>query len=56
MEAKADNDLVVTCEVCSKEFPPAEAESATTDEFVRHFCGVDCYEYWIANRKKEELD
>ena len=56
MEAILNSKEVVTCEVCLKEVPPSEAESATTAEFVRHFCGVDCYEQWIASRRREELD
>ena len=42
---------LVSCEVCLKEVPIAEATiSEATDYFV-HFCGLDCYEKWKSQRE-----
>lgn len=42
----------VTCEVCLSQIPQSEARSAEGDDYVVHFCGLDCYEQW--NRKGDQ--
>ena len=37
----------VRCEVCMTEIPRSEARSAEGTEYVRYFCGLDCYEKWL---------
>ena len=39
-------DELVTCEVCLKEVPASEAKSSETDDYVAHFCGLECYQQW----------
>ena len=56
METAFEQEVKVRCEVCLKEVPPSEAEGTEAVEFVRHFCGVDCYEEWINSRRRDELD
>lgn len=36
----------VKCEVCLKEVPKSEAKIAEAQDYVMHFCGLDCYEKW----------
>ncbi|MDH5393824.1 MAG: DUF3330 domain-containing protein [Gammaproteobacteria bacterium] len=41
---------LVKCEVCLKEVPASAAEHSETDDYVAHFCGLECYQQW---RKKK---
>jgi len=41
----------VPCEVCLKEVPVSEAKVDEAADYVRHFCGLDCYAKW---REKEQ--
>lgn len=41
----------VACEVCMKEIPSSLAETMEADDYVHHFCGIDCYQKW--QEKKE---
>ena len=36
----------LACEVCLKEIDHEEAETFEVDEYVHHFCGLDCYSRW----------
>lgn len=36
----------VKCEICLKEVPRSEAKSAEAQDYVLHFCGLDCYDKW----------
>jgi hypothetical protein len=44
----------VKCEVCLKEVPASEAKVAEAQEYVMHFCGLDCYEKWQKKSGNEE--
>lgn len=37
---------LVSCEICLKEVPLNEAINPETDDYVVHFCGLECYEKW----------
>ena len=39
----------VPCAVCQKEFPKSVALSSEVQDYVLHFCGIDCYEEWSAD-------
>ena len=42
----------VNCGTCMKEVPLSEAKSAEAEDYVVHFCGLECYEQWIKHRSK----
>jgi hypothetical protein len=44
----------VPCEVCHNEIPFSEAQRFETQDYVAHFCGLDCYSTW--KQRSEELD
>jgi hypothetical protein len=44
----------VKCEVCLKEVPKSEAQNAEARDYVAYFCGLECYEKWAAERRKEK--
>lgn len=43
---KAGTSKPVACSVCMKEVPQSEAKSAEAADYVRYFCGLDCYDRW----------
>ncbi len=44
----------VSCEVCLKEVPIAEAKIAEASDYFAYFCGLECYEKWKAQDGKAE--
>lgn len=45
---------LVTCDVCLAEIPESVAVSQEADEYTLHFCGLDCYSKWKAQRSPEK--
>ena len=43
---KPASEEKVACEVCLKEIPKSEAKSAEVNDYVLHFCGLECYAKW----------
>ena len=41
----------VSCDICLKEVPISESTTPETDEYVAHFCGLECYEKWKMQNK-----
>jgi hypothetical protein len=41
----------LTCAVCLKEIPADAVKLTDTQDYVHHFCGLDCLELW---RKQAE--
>lgn len=44
---------LVKCEVCLKEIPKSDAQSAEARDYVAYFCGLECYEEWEAEEMKQ---
>jgi hypothetical protein len=50
---------LVSCEVCHREIPFSEANHFEAEDYVAHFCGLDCYSEWkqrsrAPDRKQQE--
>jgi len=43
---------IVSCEVCLKEVPLSEAKRFEDEDYVAHFCGLDCYAEWKRRSEK----
>jgi hypothetical protein len=43
---KPDEGATVSCAVCLKEIPADQASNVELEDYVRHFCGLDCYQQW----------
>ncbi len=37
---------VVSCEVCLKEIPGDAVKTKDAQDYVRHFCGLECLDAW----------
>ena len=44
----------VPCEVCLKEIPRSEALNAEAEDYVAHFCGLNCYRAWAASAEHRQ--
>ena len=45
---------MVSCDVCLKEIPAESEEYFETDDYVQHFCGIDCYKQWKQQQDAED--
>jgi len=47
---------VVSCELCLSEVPASAVATMEVEDYVHHFCGLECLEKWHQQpeRKKEE--
>lgn len=36
----------ISCDICHKEIPLSEAKTFEAEDYVAHFCGLDCYSAW----------
>lgn len=36
----------IPCDVCHKEIPLSEAQRFEAQDYVAHFCGLECYSTW----------
>jgi hypothetical protein len=39
-------DEQVPCDICHKEIPLSEANRFEAEDYVLHFCGLECYSTW----------
>ena len=51
---KSAETETVPCEVCLKEIPRSEAKTSEVDDYVLHFCGINCYDKWHRKNDKKE--
>lgn len=43
---KRHQEEIVECEVCLKEIPLSAAKNEEAQDYVAHFCGIDCFAKW----------
>lgn len=53
-DKKPSPEEKVACDVCFKEIPVSEAKSEEATTYVMHFCGLECYEKWTEQDKKDK--
>ena len=42
----------LSCAECMKEIPADTGHSADVDDYVQHFCGLDCFQAWQKKRQQ----
>lgn len=52
----SENEEKISCHVCKTMIPKAAAVNAEGEEYVLHFCNVDCLDYWKKEKKEEKKD
>ena len=46
---------LVSCAVCQKEIPKSVALSSEDQDYIVHFCGLDCFEEWSSDQAAVKL-
>ena len=49
-----ENEEKIPCEVCKTIIPKAAALHAEGEEYVAHFCNLDCLDYWKKEAEKKK--
>ncbi|MDH5483755.1 MAG: DUF3330 domain-containing protein [Gammaproteobacteria bacterium] len=49
------DDELISCDICMKTIPRSASKSVEVDDYVAHFCGLDCYQSWL-DKDDEEAD
>lgn len=52
--ALTPDQQLVSCEICLKSIPIAEAKSAEAEDYVAYFCGLECYDLWKHQEDRKE--
>jgi len=51
---KKKEEKKIACHVCKKLIPKAAALHAEGEEYVLHFCNIECLDYWKNQQEKEK--
>ncbi|MFV1984725.1 MAG: DUF3330 domain-containing protein [Thiohalomonadales bacterium] len=46
---------LISCDICMKEVPCGECKVSEVDDYVMHFCGLECYDKWHKQADKEKI-
>lgn len=49
-----DGHATLTCAACRAEVPESAAHTFEGEDYVQHFCGLDCLSSWKQNNGLEE--
>lgn len=52
-EKKKTDDPALSCSICLKEIGHEEGETFEVEDYVHHFCGLDCYSEWQRKTAKD---
>jgi hypothetical protein len=52
-EEKKIDEPALSCSICLKEIDHEEGETFEVDDYVHHFCGLDCYSEWQKKTGKD---
>lgn len=52
----SDDDVceVVSCELCLSEVPTSATATMEVEDYVHHFCGLECLEKWRQQPEEKE--
>lgn len=45
---------IISCNACRKEVPLSAALTPEGAEYIGHFCGIECYQAFVAEAKRPE--
>ena len=45
------DETLIECSICLNEIPESEAKSPEAQDYIQHFCGIDCYKEWQDKQK-----
>jgi hypothetical protein len=50
---KKKEEKKIACQVCKKLIPKAAALHAEGEEYVLHFCNIECLDYWKDHKEED---
>jgi hypothetical protein len=54
LDCESDHECtMLTCDMCLVELPANDAISEEGEDYIAHFCGLDCLERWHKHSKKQ---
>jgi hypothetical protein len=54
MDCEGDHECtLLTCEMCLIDLPADGAIREEGEDYIAHFCGLDCLQRWHAHHKKK---
>ena len=54
MNDKQHDDEMIACSICLQEIPKSEAKIAEAEDYIQHFCGLECYSKWQEQRHHKD--
>ncbi len=51
---KQADDGKLACDICKKEIPQSEGLTDEANDYVAHFCGLDCLDNWKEKTETQE--
>jgi len=51
---KKEDEQKIACEVCKKLIPKDAALHAEGQDYVLHFCNLECLDYWKTHHDKKK--
>jgi hypothetical protein len=52
----SENEEKIACHVCKTMIPKAAAVHAEGEEYVLHFCNLDCMDHWKKEKTEEKKE
>ena len=48
-----DYSVYISCEMCLKSIPSSDSKCLEAEDYVAHFCGLECYDIWVKQQKRQ---
>lgn len=55
-DTKPADSVRLSCQACLKEIPVSESNVPEAQEYVAHFCGLECFEQWKRQSSDDPKD
>ncbi len=58
MNTKTDENQkeLVSCNICMKEIANGKGKVSEVDDYVMHFCGLECYDKWHKKSQQQKIN
>ena len=53
MQTEKPSEEIIDCEICLSEIPDSVVQNAEADEYVSHYCGLECYQRMRERREQQ---
>ncbi len=53
--ANSKDQELLSCEICIKEVPMMSGKALEIDDYVMHFCGLECFDKWHKQAENKKI-